>query len=144
MHAIKQIPPHQAIAATTENVEPGTARHKQSHPVTVGVEEALEQGFPFRVFVQFVEDRHRWPGAQSVQLQRFGQRGRAAQEAPPVIGIVPVEVGVAESPAYRGLADLAWPGDQGHLTVSLQVILQNSGIKAQAFNHATIVACVVK
>ena len=66
------------------------------------------------------------------------------KEASPVIGIVPVEIGIAESPAHRGLADLARPGDQGHLTMSLQVILQNSGIEAEAFSRATIVACVVE
>jgi len=45
---------------------------------------------------------------------------------------------------HGGLADLARPGDQGHLTVSREVVLQDSGVKARAFVHRTIFAHVVK
>jgi hypothetical protein len=42
MHPIKQVAPHQAVAAAAEDVNPGTAGDDQSHAVAVGIEEALE------------------------------------------------------------------------------------------------------
>jgi hypothetical protein len=67
-----------------------------------------------------------------------------AQEAAPVIGVVPVQVLVADGPAHRGLAYLTRPGDQGHLAVSAHVIQQDRGVQTQAFGHGTIIALVAK
>ena len=144
MHAVKQVASHQAVAAPAENIQPRTPGHEQPHPVAVGVEEALEQRLPFRVLVQFVEDGHGRLRTQPVQVQRFGQRCGTAQEQSPVIGVVPVEIGVGERAAHGGLADLARSGDQGHLTMPLQVILQHGGVEAGTFSHATIIAHIVK
>jgi hypothetical protein len=62
--------------------------------------------------VQFVEDGNGRFGAQTVELQRFRQRSGAAQKAATIIGIIPVEIDVAERSTHCGLADLSRAGDQ--------------------------------
>ena len=69
---------------------------------------------------------------------------RSLRNASSVIGVVPVEIGVTEGPADGGLADLARPGDQGHLTVSFEVVSQDSGVKTPVFVHGTFIAAIVK
>jgi hypothetical protein len=122
MHPIKQVAPHQAIAAAAEDVNPGAAGYDQSHAVAVGIEETLEQSFPFGVFVQFVEYGDGGAGSKLVQLQGLSQCCRTAQQAPPVIDVVPIEISVADRPASSSLPDLAWSGDQGHLAVYSEVV----------------------
>ena len=144
VHSIKEVAPHEAVAAPAENVHAGTAGHEQSHAFAVGVEEAFEQGLPLGVFVQFVEDGDGRLRAEPVQLQRLRQRRRPAQEPSPVIGIIPVEIGVAERAADGGFAHLPWPGNKGHLAVFLEMLLEDCGVKSEAFIHGAIFAGVVK
>jgi hypothetical protein len=50
-------------------------------------------------------------GSKLVQLQGLNQCCRTAQQAPPVIDVVPIEISVADRPASSSLPDLAWSGD---------------------------------
>jgi len=144
MHAVKQVPPHQAVAAPAENVQSGTARHQQPHPTAVGVEETLQQRLPLPVLVELVEDRDGQPRPQPVQLQHLRQRRRTTQELPPVIGVVPVEISVTEGAAGGGLTDLAGTRDQGHLAMPLEMVVQDGGVDARAFSHEANVVQIAK
>src|SRR5713226_8747154 len=103
--------------------------------ITVGVEKALQQRFPFAVFMQFVEHCDGSFCPKAIQLQGFRQRGWTAQEAPPVVGIIPVEILIAERPAGGGLSDLARSRNQGHLTMFFEVVRQDRGIETRALLH---------
>lgn len=127
MHAIEEITPHQAVAAPAENVQAGTAGYDQPDLVAAGVEEAFEQPLPFGVFVQLVQNRREGALPQVIQLQRLRQRRGTTQQTSSVVGIVPVQIGAAKGPAHGGLADLARTGNQGHLTMSFEVVSQDGG-----------------
>lgn len=122
MHAVKQVASHQAVAAPAEHVKSGASGYDQPHSVAISIEKALEQSFPFGVFVQLIEYCDGWLCSKTVQLQGFGQRRRTAQQAPPVIGVIPVEIRVADRPAGGSLSDLARSRDQSHLAMPLQVV----------------------
>ena len=135
MHAIQKVASHEAVAAAAEHVQSGASGYDQTHAVAVGIEEALEQRFPFGVLMQLIEYRHGWVRPQALQMQGFSQRRRAAQQAPPVIGVVPVKIRVADRPASRSLSHLARPRNQGHLAMSLQMVGQDLGIEPSNFLH---------
>ena len=62
----------------------------------------------------------------------LGQLGGAAQKNAPVIGIVPVEVGLPDGTARGGLAHLARSTDQSHLAVALEMVSQDGDVKARS------------
>jgi hypothetical protein len=70
--------------------------------------------------------------------------GRPAQEPSPVIGIVPVKIGGTEGAADGGFAHLARPRNKGHLAVFLEMLLQECGVKPEAFTHRTVLSTIVK
>ena len=144
MHAVEQVASHQAVTATTENVEPGASSYDQTNPLAIAVEEALQQALPFAVLVQVVQHGNGDLCCKAVQLESFGQRGRTPQQPPAIISVVPVEITVADRPAGRSLADLARSGDQRHLAMPAQMIGQHLGIKTVSFLHGTIISRIVK
>jgi len=55
MHAVEQIVSRQTVTAPAKYVQSRASGYDQMDSIAVGVEKALQQRFPFAVFVQFVE-----------------------------------------------------------------------------------------
>jgi hypothetical protein len=136
MHVIKEIPPHETVANPTVGVEATRSCHHDPDLVRVGIEETLEELLPPGVLVEFVEERHGYPGGQTVQLELIDQIRRAAENLFAVIEIVPVDVDVGVPATGRGLPHLPGTADESHLAVLREMLLQHRVIDAGTSLHA--------
>ncbi len=62
-------------------------------------------------------------------------RSGSAQDNPPVVGAIPVEIGRSKPSARRRLADLARSADEGHLTVPCKMVRKNMIVQPRAGRH---------
>lgn len=62
---------------------------------------------------------------QTIHIESLGERRRPSQHLPSMIGIIPIEIGIANGAACRGLPDLPRARNKSHLPIFLDMILQN-------------------
>ena len=59
MHTKKKVPPHQAVAATTRNIEPQASRDDYARMIGIDIRKSLEEVLPFPILVKFIEHNYR-------------------------------------------------------------------------------------
>ena len=136
MHPIREVPPHQAVAAAAVDVQAAAPGDDDAQPVRVGVVQPLQERLPARELVQLVEEEQRARCGQPVRAEAGREAGRPRQNELPVVQVVPVAVRVRVAPARGGLADLARPADEGHLPVVREVVDQQRVVYAILRQHA--------
>lgn len=119
VHAVQEVAPHQAIPSPTIDREAGAAGHDHPELLAVGIdiEEALEKTLPSAVLVDLVKDHLGAARPGLVGADGLGGGVGPLLDQAPVVGVVPVQVGVGAMAADRGLAHLAGAADEGHLAM---------------------------
>ena len=137
MHSVEEVSPHKAVPSPAIDIEPSTAgdHHSEFLPIGMNIEEPLEEGLPTAVFVDLIEDYLGSTGASFVGSDGCGHGRRSLLNQTPVVGRVPVEIGLRPMPANRGLAHLPGTADEGHLPMGLQMCLQDGIIDSATIVH---------
>jgi len=106
VHAVQEIPPHQAVSTPTVHVHTGAARDQDADLSGIGVEESFEELLPLVELVQLIEEDRRCRGPEPLEPQPLGHSRRPSQDQCAVVPIVPVEVDIGQQTTGRGLSCL--------------------------------------
>ena len=102
MHSTREIASHQAVAAAAVHIHAAAARHRDSYPIGMGVEEAFEELLPARELVQLVKEDHGNGLGQPAQPKPADEIPGAGEYELPVVNVIPVDVGIGAKPAGGG------------------------------------------
>ena len=123
-------PGRMSSAAAAVHDHAAAARHRDSYPIGMGVEEAPEELLPARELVQFVDKDHRSGLGQPAQPKPADEIPGTGEYELPVVDVIPVDAGIGAKPAGGGLAHLARTAEERCLPVARQVFGQQGVVDA--------------